>query len=182
MERMVSLLERLTDPLARPLAVALLPLALLAGCASTGTDAEVQNLPPARRRPPADAPVRPAPPTGLTALPSPQSVVGALPVGRPDPFAAVAPSRAATAPGQTPGLPELQNFRFNGVIRSGGTLQALVQLGDQSGPLCQGPRGACPGSGQPALLPAGWSVAAIDATNGCLTLVHGRERQRQCLS
>jgi hypothetical protein len=108
-------------------------------------------------------------------------VVRSLPVGRADPFAAVALSPTA-APGKPAMPPSLQNFRFNGVIRAQGSVQALVQVGDQSGPLCIGPRGACAGSGQPALLPQGWSVAAIDAASGCLTLRHGKQQQRQCLS
>lgn len=156
-------------------------MALLAGCTPSSNEAEVETLPPVRRRPPATALTRPAPPAGLTALPTPEAVVRSLPVGRPDPFAAAPASASATVGGQSNSV-ELKDFRFNGVIRSRGTVQALVQVGDQSGPLCLGPRGACQGSGQPPLLPAGWSVTAIDASRGCLTLAQGRERQRQCLS
>ncbi|MFO7630125.1 MAG: hypothetical protein R6W06_11550 [Prochlorococcaceae cyanobacterium] len=159
-----------------------LPLLVLVGCGSSGSDAEVQNLPPVRRRPPLTAPTRPPQPIGLEPLPSPQAVVRSLTVGRLDPFAAAQLSPAAPAQATAAPPPSLPNFRFNGVIRSQGSVQALVQVGDQSGPLCVGQRGACAGSGLAPLLPAGWSVSTIDASNGCLTLVNAGQRQRQCLS
>lgn len=183
-------LKRLAEPQSRPLLLrpwpwswlaGVLPMLVLVGCGSTDTDAEVQNLAPVRRRPPLTAPTRPPQPIGLKPLPSPQAV-RSLPVGRLDPFAAAPLHLAASAQATASPQPSLPNFRFNGVIRSQGSVQALVQVGDQSGPLCVGPRGACAGSGLAALLPAGWSVTSIDVSNGCLTLLNAGQRQRQCLS
>jgi len=99
--------------------------------------------------------------------------------GRPDPFASLAPAGlgAAGAPGGGPAKPVPialpSGFRFTGVIRSGGESQALVELDGEAGPLCLGPRGSCPGSAP--LLPAGWSVAAIDLQNGLLSLRQGKQ-------
>ena len=104
---------------------------------------------------------------GFTALATPQQVLQGLPIGRLDPFAPVTASAAGlTLP---PGL------RLRGVLRSGGRLQAIVQLGGSSGPICLGPRGACPGSGVPPLLPPGWSVAGINAARGQVQLRQGAQ-------
>lgn len=123
---------------------------------------------------PATSPPAAAPP-GLTPLPSANQVLAAQPIGRADPFApeAVAPvAAAAAAPPPPPSLPE--GFRFSGVLRIGATPQALVQVGDQSGPLCLGARGRCANTGQAeGLLPEGWAVAAIDVDQGRLTLRQG---------
>ena len=64
------------------------------------------------------------------------------------------------------------------MIGTGGRAQAFVQIGEQSGPLCPGPRGRC-GGGAPdqPLLPPGWSVTGIDAANGLLAVSFGRQRQ-----
>lgn len=67
-------------------------------------------------------------------------------------------------------LPE--GFAFQGVILAGGVPQALVQFGAESGVLKPGDRGG----GANALLPAGWSVAAIDVGKGRLTLQQGGQR------
>ncbi len=118
------------------------------------------------------------PTAGFTPLPTPQQVVAPLATGRPDPFAPLAPAPQVAAAGSSVDLPD--GLRFTGVIRSGGHAQALIQLKDQSGPVCVGPRGYCPGAGLPALLPPGWSVTAIDVQNGRLAL---RQRsQRRILS
>ena len=63
-------------------------------------------------------------------------------------------------------------------VGTGGRAQAFVQIGEQSGPLCPGPRGRC-GGGAPdqPLLPPGWSVTGIDAANGLLAVSFGRQRQ-----
>jgi hypothetical protein len=100
-------------------------------------------------------------------------VVDAIEVGRPDPFAPTPPPAVSQS---RPSLPD--GFKLTGVIRTGGRAQAFVQIGDQSGPLCPGPRGRCSGAAadQP-LLPAGWSVTGIDAANGLLAVSFGRERQ-----
>jgi hypothetical protein len=99
-------------------------------------------------------------------------VVAPLATGRPDPFAPLAPARQALAAAELP-----EGLRFTGVIRSGGHAQALIQLKDQSGPVCVGPRGYCPGAGLPALLPPGWSVTSIDVQNGRLDLRQGSQRR-----
>ena len=106
------------------------------------------------------------PPAGLTPLPSPQQVVEAQVMGRADPFLPV----AATA-GKVPvtPLPLPEGFRFNGVIRSGGQVQALVQLGADSGSLRVGDAGGR----HTKLLPTGWSVNGIDVQRGRLTLRFG---------
>jgi hypothetical protein len=92
--------------------------------------------------------------------------------------AGAAAQRSGSAPGQRPApLPPLQlpaGFRFSGVMRAGSRPQALVQLGGDSGTVCVGVRGFCAGSGLAALLPQGWTVAAIDVERGRLTLRQGR--------
>ena len=98
-------------------------------------------------------------------MPSPQQVVEAQPHGRVDPFAPVA---TATAPATAESTsPELQ---LTGLIGSGRSAQALISLGGQSGTVCVGRQGLCPGSGLPALLPPGWSVTGIDLGRGELRL------------
>ncbi len=89
-------------------------------------------------------------------------------MGRPDPFAP--PPVAAVEPKGAAVIKLPAGFRFTGVILSGGQAQALVQLGGLSGSLRVGDRG---GRGTD-LLPAGWSVARIDAQNGVLTLRQGQ--------
>ena len=75
---------------------------------------------------------------------------------------------------------------FNGVIRSGGTPEALVQFGAESGTLRVGQRGGSTTDYSTTdysttdyrttpLLPAGWSVASIDVENGRLTLRQGKQ-------
>jgi hypothetical protein len=127
----------------------------------------------------APEPEAPAPIAGLTPLPSPAEVVGGLPQGRIDPFAPVASASGATVASGKPNssakaplqLPE--GFSFSGVVSSQGNAQALVQVAGQTGPLCVGPRGFCPGSGIAPLLPAGWTVTSINVGNGLLGLRQG---------
>jgi len=81
---------------------------------------------------------------------------------------------------------------FNGVIRSGGTPEALVQFGAESGTLRVGQRGGSSTTDYRTtdyrttdyrtmhyrttpLLPVGWSVASIDVQNGRLTLSQGKQ-------
>lgn len=144
---------------------------LLAACGS-GSDAPADSalvLPPAPRLSRSADPqaAAGAASPGFTPLPTPQQVLAPLASGRPDPFAPLA--AASGSAGITP-TAEPPGLRFTGVIRSGGRSQALVQLGDQSGTVCVGRRGYCPGSGQPALLPPGWTVTGIDANQGRLVL------------
>ncbi len=126
---------------------------------------------------------------GLAPLPTPQQVLTAIPFGRPDPFAplpaaakpAVAevggssqsgpgagtavPAGASAAPGgrgaagpqPADRLAAPEGLRLTGVIRSGGRAEALVSYGAFSGSLRPGDRGGR----STDLLPAGWSLAAI---------------------
>lgn len=159
--------------------VGALPLLLLGACGGPPPPAAEVSAVPAPPPPP-PAPAKPLPASasvtpGFTPLPSPQQVVGPLAKGRPDPFASLELAGLGTAGGpakpQPIALPS--GFRFTGVIRSGGQSQALVEVGGEAGPLCLGARGSCPGTAP--LLPAGWSVAAIDVQNGLLSLRQGKQ-------
>ena len=130
-----------------------------------------QQLPPPgpRAAPVASPPVTdPGALAGLTPLPSSNQVVGSVATGRVDPFAPVGGAAGGAAPARLSLPPGLV---FNGVIRSGGTPEALVQFGGQTGTLRVGQRG---GRTTP-LLPAGWSVASIDVQQGRLTLRQGAQ-------
>lgn len=98
-------------------------------------------------------------------MPSPQQVVQAQPHGRVDPFAPVA-AAAADAKDDS----NASDLQLTGLIGSGRSAQALISLGGQSGAVCIGPQGLCPGSGLPALLPPGWTVTGIDLGRGELRL------------
>ena len=140
------------------------PLLLaLAACGTGESRSKVQTmreaLPPVRT--PEPTPLSPSP--GFIAMPSPQQVVEAQPHGRVDPFAPVV---AATATEESTST-ELQ---LTGLIGSGRSAQALISLGGQSGTVCVGRQGLCPGSGLPALLPPGWTVTGIDLGRGELRL------------
>ncbi|MCP9903895.1 hypothetical protein KBY72_09205 [Cyanobium sp. BA5m-21] len=105
--------------------------------------------------------------------------------GRVDPFAPLAtPATASSARPILLSLPP--GLIFNGVIRSGGTPEALVQFGAESGTLRVGQRGGSTTDYRTTdyrttdyrttpLLPAGWSVASIDVQNGRLTLRQGKQ-------
>ncbi len=161
---------------------ALLGLMALAGCGAPSPDdgATGPGQGPAAAEPvaasgtPAAAPAD-AGGAGFTPLPSPEQVLAALPVGRPDPFApVVAPAQAA---GSAAGVPA-DGLRLTGVLRSRYGPQAFVQLAPgQSGAVCVGPRGRCPSSGLPALLPVGWSVERIDVPQGRLLLNQAGQRR-----
>jgi len=122
--------------------------------------------------PPAPAPVgAPAPLAGLTPLPSSNQVVASVSSGRVDPFA---PLQISASRPVLLSLPP--GLIFNGVIRSGGTPEALVQFGAESGTLRVGQRGgSTTDSRTTPLLPAGWSVASIDVQKGRLTLRQGKQ-------
>ena len=109
----------------------------------------------------------PGPVTGLTPLPSADQVVASVSSGRVDPFAPLQTTRAQV--GARPALALPQGLVFNGVIRSGGTPEALVQFSGESGTLRVGQKGGR----TTTLLPDGWSVASIDVQKGRLTLRHG---------
>ena len=156
----------------KPWVGALLSLLVLAGCgAAPSSDLGVLPAPKAPNPAPESPPDPAAPSAGFTPLPSPQQVLAGLPVGRPDPFAPV------LAPAQAAG-PAAEGLRLTGVLRSRWGPQAFVQLAPgQSGAVCLGPRGLCPGSGVPALLPPGWSVLRIDVAQGRLLLNQGGQRR-----
>jgi hypothetical protein len=161
---------------------ALLGLMALAGCGAPSPDdgatgpgqVPAAPAPVAASGTPAAAPAD-AGGAGFTPLPSPEQVLAALPVGRPDPFApVVAPAQAA---GPAAGSPA-DALRLTGVLRSRYGPQAFVQLASgQSGAVCVGPRGRCPSSGLPPLLPVGWSVERIDVTQGRLLLNQAGQRR-----
>jgi hypothetical protein len=67
------------------------------------------------------------------------------------------------------------DFRFTGVIFSQGHAEALVQTGSQSGSV----RVGAVGMANTPWLPKGWSVTAIDAKEGALTLSRGSEKPRR---
>ena len=144
----------------------MLALPVLLALAACGTGSSSSTAPTTRvALPPAGTP-EPAPLTpswGFIAMPSPQQVVEAQPHGRVDPFAPVV---AATATEERTSS-ELQ---LTGLIGSGRSAQALISLGGQSGTVCVGRQGLCPGSGLPALLPPGWTVTSIDLGRGELRL------------
>ncbi|MBM5797145.1 MAG: hypothetical protein FJ060_03120 [Cyanobacteria bacterium K_Offshore_0m_m2_072] len=146
--------------------IRLLPLLLLTACQSSPDPQAIASkaippLRPAKIDPAATAST--ATTAGLTPLPSPQQVITAQPVGRPDPFLPVQGVATGGAGGQ-PGLPP--GFRFNGVIRTGGQAQALVQFGSESGSLRPGDVGGRSTN----LLPPGWAVGGIDVARGRLIL------------
>jgi hypothetical protein len=159
---------------ARSALLALAASTLATSCAGPSEDGAtvLPPSPPPARSGSAPAATQPVPTAGFTPLPTPQQVVAPLATGRPDPFAPLAPARQVLAAADLP-----EGLRFTGVIRSGGHAQALIQLKDQSGPVCVGPRGYCPGAGLPALLPPGWSVTSIDVQNGRLDLRQGSQRR-----
>ena len=128
------------------------------------------------QEPPAQAPVgAPAPLAGLTPLPSSNQVVASVSSGRVDPFAPLA-TPATTSSSRPIPLSLPPGLIFNGVIRSGGTPEALVQFGAESGTLRVGQRGGSTmDSRTTPLLPAGWSVASIDVQKGRLTLRQGKQ-------
>ena len=149
---------------------------MLTGCTATNQADGVSPVPSARPPAAPEAPV--APPLGLAPLATPQQVVRAVPMGRLDPFAspqsdgtlsAVVPAEARSTPLQAP-----QGFRLTGVVRSGGRAEAVVLYGSRSGSLFLGDQGGR----NTDLLPAGWRVAAIDSSQGSLTLAHGPQRLR----
>jgi len=142
------------------------PLLLaLAACGTGESRSKVQTmreaLPPVRT--PEPTPLSPSP--GFIAMPSPQQVVEAQPHGRVDPFAPVAMA-AIDEKDDT----KSSGLQLTGLIGSGRSAQALISLGGQSGTVCVGRQGLCPGSGLPALLPPGWTVTGIDLGRGELRL------------
>jgi len=167
--------------------LATLALPALASCASApppGPEAQVLALTPQvspagdSAKPPAVAAAAGTPASnGFTPLPTPQQVLATTPERRLDPFAPLPrPPQAPPAgpPGSRPGLQTPitlpKGFQFNGVVSVGGVPQALVTYGNESGSLSPGDHG---GRTTP-LLPAGWSVASIDARAGRLWLRQGQ--------
>ena len=162
----------------------------MAACRLCGPPTVVAPPPPAPPRPAPAAAASGAVPAGLTPLPTSQQVVGSFRVGRKDPFGSLVPDlvpgsapsaggtgTAAAAGSRKPAaaLPPpafLQDFRVTGVISSGGHSEAVVSYKQLSGSLRRGDRGGRTTD----LLPAGWSVAAVDVPNGRLILQSGSRR------
>lgn len=168
-------------------AVTALAALLLGGCGAVDPDALVPSPPPAKptvspavsptASVAAQDPAKPSP--AFTPLPTPQQVVAALPAGRPDPFAPIPPppgSAPAKVAGGGTAAAAAPSLLLTGLIHSAGQVQALVQIGAESGPVCVGRRGACPGTGLPPLLPAGWNVTSIDVASGRLALRQAGQR------
>ena len=156
--------KRRTNQLIAALPVLLALAACGTGQSSTAPSAPGTAIPPARVSEP--TPLTPSP--GFIAMPSAQQVVQAQPHGRVDPFAPVTAAPAST--------PEVE-LTLTGLIGSGRSAQALVSLGGQSGTVCIGRQGLCPGSGLPALLPPGWTVTGIDLGRGQLRLNQGGQQR-----
>jgi hypothetical protein len=104
-------------------------------------------------------------------------VLATTPERRIDPFApldrpspATPSGKAATLQGPQAPITLPKGFQLNGVVSVGGVPQALVTYGSESGSLSPGDQG---GRNTP-LLPAGWSVASIDASSGQLLLRQGK--------
>jgi hypothetical protein len=132
-------------------------------------DDAARQLPPAAVR------------AGLIPLPTPAQVKGAVPRGRRDPFASLplALKPAAASPAAAAAVPSLSLL---GVLAGGGQLQALVKTDAGSGAVCLGSRGRCLAGAEP-LLPAGWTVQAIDLGRGCLTYsVGGKTQPPVCMT
>lgn len=164
--------------------LATLTLAALASCASSpppAPDAQVlaPPAPPGAPSAPARKPGATGPSinNGFTPLPTPAQVLATTPERRIDPFAplnrpspATPPGKAGSSPGPQAPITLPKGFQLNGVVSVGGQPQALVTYGSESGSLSPGDQG---GRNTP-LLPAGWSVAAIDASSGQLLLRQGK--------
>lgn len=154
-------------------------LLLLVSC-TADSSSDTISRPPSTPPVAAAAPPEPQPVAGFTTLPSEQQVLTALPTGRADPFAPLAGPAIAAAPdgsaagGSSDGSAVLQ---VTGMIHSAGQVQAFIQIGEQSGAVCLGSGGRCPGSGLPALLPANWSVTSIDVPSGRLVLNQAGQRR-----
>ena len=151
---------------------AVLAVALLLAACGGEKPPEVSSQPPPVSPRAADSatPVNAqAPLVGLTPLPTADQVVASVSTGRVDPFAPL--QTASTRTGARPALTLPPGLVFNGVIRSGGTPEALVQFGGDSGTLRMGQKGGR----TTTLLPAGWSVASIDVQKGRLTLRQGKQ-------
>ena len=172
---------------------------VLSGCGGSSTDPSSLVPPTAPIRSTAEStePInRSAPPDiGLTPLPTAQQVQQAAPGGRRDPFqplpvttkakSAAAPSEGSggatvdqqpqqdgSDPAPNPG----SGLELTGVLLVGGESRALVRNGRASGVLCVSSDGRCDGDRQ-SLLPAGWSVVAIDVQRGCIRLAQNGQPQ-----
>lgn len=93
-----------------------------------------------------------------------RSVAGGSAAGGRAPVGGMARGRSPLPPLRLP-----SNFNFTGVIRSGGTTEAIVSYGAFSGSLRRGDRGGRTTD----LLPSGWKVASVDVNRGLLTLQQG---------
>ncbi len=165
--------------------LAALPLLALTACGAPPAPPTAVTPPPVVvPKPPTPEPTAAlAPVAGLTPLPTPAEVVGGIGQGRLDPFAPVASAASSATDANGRPIPRAKpaaqlpaGFSFTGVVSSRGTAQALVQVSGQTGPVCVGARGFCPGAGLAPLLPPGWIVTSIDVNNGRLSLRQGTDR------
>lgn len=130
---------------------------------------------------PSEQPLSPPPATSLKPLPTVNQVQAAVVDGRRDPFQPLnnAVLSLVSSEQLDSGDPSASDgVSLRGVLSVGGLEQALVQTAAGSGAVCVGPGGRCPGDAGPdQLLPAGWSVLAIDLNSGCLTLANSGQPQ-----
>jgi hypothetical protein len=172
---------------------------VLPGCGGPSTDPSGLVPPSAPSRSPAEStePInRSAPPDiGLTPLPTAQQVQQAAPGGRRDPFQPLPVTQKAKAAatqsegtgattvdqqrqqdGSDPASDPGSGLELTGVLLVGGESRALVRNASTSGVLCVSSDGRCEGDRQ-SLLPAGWSVLAIDVQRGCIRLAQDGQAQ-----
>ncbi|MCS5697458.1 hypothetical protein NZK32_00140 [Cyanobium sp. FGCU-52] len=132
---------------------------------------------PVGRRDPFGSPLPPLPPVPPGA-PAAASAGGAGAAGS-SPGRSVPGAAGASLPGGRPSPLTLPpGFRVTGLINSGGTSEAVVEIMDTSGNLVNSGslRPGDRGGRTTDLLPGGWSVAAVDVNLGRVTLQRGQQR------
>jgi len=138
-------------------------LDISAGLAPLPTPQQVLTAVPFGRTDPfAPLPVRAAPAPAATAAGGRAQAAAAPPAAAGTPAAATSAAAAQASGGAAASsvparLVPPEGFQLTGVIRSGGRAEALVSFGPLSGSLRPGDRGGR----STALLPSGWTMAAI---------------------
>ena len=146
------------------LLAALSALVLVSGCRDgrfSGSTTSVVSSPTPRTTTTASAESSNPKSTLLTPLPNADKVLGQIEVGRRDPFAPLPPVRSEL---RVVNLPK--DFRFKGVMVSGGTPLALIDFQGIGGAVRIGDLGGKTTD----LLPDSWRVEAVDIYMGRLTL------------
>ena len=164
-------------------ALSLLALsAVLAGCGQREPTQPISFVPAEQPKGNVqDQPVVAPPAIGLTPLPSARDVQDAAPGGRGDPFAPL-PGQPNLGMDPSAVVDPVSKVSLTGVISVGGQTRALVGYGQSSGEICIGPDGRCPDQ-TATLLPAGWSLLAIDVQRGCIQLAqNGKAQPPLCMA